>query len=55
MIKTTVTIVVEHYERPELIDVLSEVFDRISGGYSSGTFEKENQITGYFKIKETEA
>lgn len=52
MTKTTVTIVVEHHEKAELINAVREVYERIAEGYVSGSYEKENQITCEFKTQE---
>ena len=55
MKKTTLTIVVEHYEERECVKAISEVYDRITVGYVSGHYFGDNDLEVEFKIEEVEA
>lgn len=55
MKKTTITIVVEHYEDSELYNAFGEIIDRIAIGYTAGHYFGENDVEVDFKIEEVEA
>ena len=55
MKRTTVTVVVEHYEEEELVGAVKEVYNRMSEGYVSGHYFGDNDLEVEFLVEETEA
>lgn len=55
MKKTTITIVVEHYQNHELIEAVEEVSKRVSDGYTMAHYFGSNELEVQFKIEEEEA
>ena len=55
MTRTTLTIIVEHYEPSEFSEAIMTVVNHVNEGFISGSYEGSNDLTVDFKTEVTEA